>query len=152
MNTAILDQRKAQLANIQEIVTQAVKANPNQPPRILIRIILLLDVRPSVLRIRGFCRRKPSSPSRAYYDISSRSLSCYSTMQNEERIDVYKDFAIINTPAHTKRALYFLENTTILTIHPNPDDIRDIPELEKMFVVDNFEEIKQWFLQLARRH
>ncbi len=65
-----------------------------------------------------------------------------STMQDEERIDVYKDFAIMNTPAHTKRALYFLENTTIFGVFPNPDNIRDIPTLEAMFVVDNFEDIE----------
>ena len=37
--------------------------------------------------------------------------------------------------------LYFLENTTIITVHQNPDDCRDIPELEKRLVVDSFEEI-----------
>ena len=144
MNTAILDQRKAQLANIQEIVTQAVKANPNQPT--------------PYINTHHFA---PGMYVRAYYGIEGSVVvsqvhlhehitilaaghcRVISTMQDEERIDVYKDFAIINTPAYTKRALYFLKNTTIITIHPNPDDIRDIPELEKMFVVDNFEDLEQ---------
>ena len=144
MSTAILDQRKAQLANIKEMVTQAVKANPNQPT--------------PYINTHHFA---PGMYVRAYYGIKDSVVvsqvhlhehitilaaghcRVISTMQDEERIDVYKDFAIINTPAHTKRALYFLENTTILTIHPNPDDIRDIPELERMFVVDNFEDLEQ---------
>ena len=62
-------------------------------------------------------------------------------MQKEERVDVYKDFAIMTTPPHTKRALYFLEDTTIFCVYPNPDDCRDIAELEKRLVVDTFEEI-----------
>ena len=62
-------------------------------------------------------------------------------MQGKEQVDVYKDFAIMTTPPHTKRALYFLEDTTIFCVYPNPDDCRDIPELEKRLVVDTFEEI-----------
>ena len=42
----------------------------------------------------------------------------------------------------TKRVLYFLENTTMLCVYPNPDNIRDIAELERMFVVDDFKEIE----------
>tara|TARA_Y100000114_G_C11696340_1_gene296206 strand:+ start:120 stop:551 length:432 start_codon:yes stop_codon:yes gene_type:complete len=141
MSTAILDQRKAQLANIQEIVTQAVKANPNQPT--------------PYINTHHFA---PGIYVRAYYGLKGSVVvsqvhlhehltilaaghcRVISTMQNEERIDVYKDFAIINTPSLTKRALYFLEDTTILTIHLNPDNIRDIPTLEAMLVVDDFKD------------
>jgi hypothetical protein len=141
MNTALLDQRKAQLANIQEIVTQAVKANPNQPT--------------PYINTHHFA---PGIYVRAYYGVKGSVVvsqvhlhehltilaaghcRVISTMQNEERIDVYKDFAIINTPSLTKRALYFLEDTTILTIHLNPDNIRDIPTLEAMLVVDDFKD------------
>tara|TARA_R100000315_G_C5192820_1_gene112575 strand:+ start:26 stop:457 length:432 start_codon:yes stop_codon:yes gene_type:complete len=141
MSTAILDQRKAQLANIQEIVTQAFKANPNQPT--------------PYINTHHFA---PGIYVRAYYGVKGSVVvsqvhlhehltilaaghcRVISTMQNEERIDVYKDFAIINTPSLTKRALYFLEDTTILTIHLNPDNIRDIPTLEAMLVVDDFKD------------
>tara|TARA_A100001515_G_scaffold70470_1_gene56043 strand:- start:789 stop:1220 length:432 start_codon:yes stop_codon:yes gene_type:complete len=141
MSTAILDQRKAQLANIQEIVTQAVKANPNQPT--------------PYINTHHFA---PGIYVRAYYGVKGSVVvsqvhlhehltilaaghcRVISTMQNEERIDVYKDFAIINTPSLTKRALYFLEDTTILTIHLNPDNIRDIPTLEATLVVDDFKD------------
>ena len=142
MSTAILDIQKSKLADIQNVVTAISSTRPDAPS--------------PYINTHHFA---PGMYVRAYYGVEGSVVvsqvhlhehitilaaghcRVISTMQNEERIDVYKDFAIINTPAHTKRALYFLEDTTIITIHPNPDDIRDIPELEKMFVVDNFEEI-----------
>jgi hypothetical protein len=63
-----------------------------------------------------------------------------STTQDEDRVDVYSDFAIMVTPPMTKRALYFLEDTTILTIHSNPENVRDMKELELNHVMDSFEE------------
>ena len=141
MSTAILDQRKAQLANIQEIVTQAVKANPNQPTP----YINTHHFAPGIY-VRAYYGLKGSvvvSQVHLHEHITILAAGhcrVISTMQNEERIDVYKDFAIINTPSLTKRALYFLEDTTILTIHLNPDNIRDIPTLEAMLVVDDFKD------------
>ena len=63
-----------------------------------------------------------------------------SSTQKKEQVDVFKDFAICTTPANTKRVGYFLEDTIILTIHPNPDDSRDIEELEARIAIDSFEE------------
>ena len=63
-----------------------------------------------------------------------------STAQKKEQVDVFKDFAICTTPANTKRVGYFLEDTIILTVHPNPDDSRDIEELEARIAIDSFEE------------
>ena len=63
-----------------------------------------------------------------------------STTQKKEQVDVFKDFAICTTPANTKRVGYFLEDTIILTVHPNPDDSRDIEELESRIAIDSFEE------------
>mgnify|MGYP003638749634 FL=1 len=65
-----------------------------------------------------------------------------STMSDKEQIEVYKNFAIFMTPPLTKRALYFLEDTTILTVHSNPDNIRDVEELERRLAVNNFEDVK----------
>ena len=143
MSTAILDIQKSKLADIQNVVTAISSTRPDAPS--------------PYINTHHFA---PGMYVRAYYGVEGSVVvsqvhlhehitilaaghcRVISTAQNEEQIDVYKDFAIINTPANTKRALYFLENTTILTIHPNPDDIRDIPELEKMFVVDNFEDLE----------
>ena len=142
MSTAILDQRKAQLANIQEIVTQAFKENPNQPTP----YINTHHFAPGIY-VRAYYGMKGSVVvSQVHLHehltiLAAGHCRVISTMQNEEQIDVYKDFAIINTPSLTKRAIYFLEDTTILTIHLNPDNIRDIPTLEAMLVVDDFKDV-----------
>jgi|TARA_Y100000114_G_scaffold103485_1_gene96605 hypothetical protein len=143
MSTAILDIQKAKLAGIQDIVSAMSRIKPDQPS--------------PYINTHHFA---PGIYMRAYYGVKGSVVvsqvhlhehmtilaaghcRVISTMQDEERIDVYKDFAIMNTPPHTKRALYFLENTTIFGVFPNPDNIRDIPTLEAMFVVDSFEDIK----------
>ena len=143
MSTAILDIQKSKLAGIQDVVSAISRTRPNAPS--------------PYINTHHFA---PGIYMRAYYGVKGSVVvsqvhlhehmtilaaghcRVISTMQDEERIDVYKDFAIMNTPAHTKRALYFLENTTIFGVFPNPDNIRDIPTLEAMFVVDNFEDIK----------
>ena len=63
-----------------------------------------------------------------------------SSTQKKEQVDVFKDFAICTTPPNTKRVGFFLEDTIILTVHPNPDDSRDIEELESRIAFDSFEE------------
>jgi len=143
MSTAILDIQKAKLAGIQDVVSAMSRINPDQPS--------------PYINTHHFA---PGIYMRAYYGVKGSVVvsqvhlhehmtilaaghcRVISTMQDKEQIDVYKDFAIMNTPPHTKRALYFLENTTIFGVFPNPDNIRDIPTLEAMFVVDNFEDIK----------
>ena len=144
MSTAILDIQKAKLSGIQDFVSALSRSQPNGPSP----YINTHHFAPGMY-VRAYYGAKDSVVVSQIHRhehitvLAAGHCRVISTMQDEERIDVYKDFAIINTPAHTKRALYFLENTTILTIHPNPDDIRDIPELEKMFVVDNFEDLEQ---------
>tara|TARA_B100001093_G_scaffold435867_1_gene434030 strand:+ start:300 stop:731 length:432 start_codon:yes stop_codon:yes gene_type:complete len=142
MSTAILDIQKAKLAGIQDVVT-AISSTRSDAPSPYINTH---HFSPGIY-IRAFYGIKGSvvvSQIHLHEHITILAAGhcrVVSTMQNEERIDVYKDFAIMTTPPHTKRALYFLENTTIITVHQNPDDCRDIPELEKRLVVDSFEEI-----------
>tara|TARA_A100000172_G_scaffold72351_1_gene53433 strand:+ start:359 stop:790 length:432 start_codon:yes stop_codon:yes gene_type:complete len=142
MSTAILDTQKAKLASIQDVVSAISRSKPNAPS--------------PYINTHHFA---PGMYVRAYYGVkgsvvvsqvhlhehitilASGHCRVISTMQGHERIDIYKDFAIMNTPPHTKRALYFLEDTTILTIHPNADNVRDIPILESMLVVDDFKDI-----------
>ena len=143
MNTSILDTQKTKLAGIQDIVSAISRTKPNAPS--------------PYINTHHFA---PGIYMRAYYGVKGSVVvsqvhlhehmtilaaghcRVISTMQDEERIDVYKDFAIMNTPPHTKRALYFLENTTIFGVFPNPDNILDLPTLEAMFVVDNFEDVE----------
>jgi len=63
-----------------------------------------------------------------------------STTQENEQVDIYKDFGIFVTPPRTKRVLYFLEDTIILTVHPNPEDSKDVEELVSRIATDSFEE------------
>ncbi len=142
MSTAILDIQKSKLADIQNVVTAISSTRPDAPSP----YINTHHFSPGIY-IRAFYGIKGSvvvSQIHLHEHITILAAGhcrVVSTMQNEERVDVYKDFAIMTTPPHTKRALYFLENTTIITVHQNPDDCRDIPELEKRLVVDSFEEI-----------
>ena len=142
MSTAILDIQKSKLADIQNVVTAISSTRPDAPSP----YINTHHFSPGIY-IRAFYGVKGSvvvSQIHLHEHITILAAGhcrVVSTMQNEERVDVYKDFAIMTTPPHTKRALYFLENTTIITVHQNPDDCRDIPELEKRLVVDSFEEI-----------
>jgi hypothetical protein len=142
MSTAILDIQKSKLADIQDVVTAISSTRPDAPSP----YINTHHFSPGIY-IRAFYGVKGSvvvSQIHLHEHITILAAGhcrVVSTMQNEERVDVYKDFAIMTTPPHTKRALYFLENTTIITVHQNPDDCRDIPELEKRLVVDSFEEI-----------
>ena len=142
MSTAILDIQKSKLADIQDVVTAISTTRPDAPSP----YINTHHFSPGIY-IRAFYGIKGSvvvSQIHLHEHITILAAGhcrVVSTMQNEERVDVYKDFAIMTTPPHTKRALYFLENTTIITVHQNPDDCRDIPELEKRLVVDSFEEI-----------
>ena len=142
MSTAILDIQKSKLADIQDVVTAISSTRPDAPSP----YINTHHFSPGIY-IRAFYGIKGSvvvSQIHLHEHITILAAGhcrVVSTMQDEERVDVYKDFAIMTTPPHTKRALYFLENTTIITVHQNPDDCRDIPELEKRLVVDSFEEI-----------
>ena len=142
MSTAILDIQKSKLADIQDVVTAISSTRPDAPSP----YINTHHFSPGIY-IRAFYGVKGSvvvSQIHLHEHITILAAGhcrVVSTIQNEERVDVYKDFAIMTTPPHTKRALYFLENTTIITVHQNPDDCRDIPELEKRLVVDSFEEI-----------
>lgn len=45
------------------------------------------------------------------------------------------------TKPGTKRAVLALKDSVLLTFHPNPDDCRDIAELERRFATDCYEEV-----------
>lgn len=46
------------------------------------------------------------------------------------------------TPAGTKRALYMLEDTVWVTVHPNPDNERDLDKIEARLIAASFEELE----------
>ena len=141
MSTAVLDIQKAKIAGIQELVEKLAQNNDSSPYLNTHHFAEGIYVR------AGYAIKGAVIVSRVHLHESVTVLCgghcrIISTMQNEERVDVYKDFAILTTAPMTKRVLYFLENTTMLCVYPNPDNIRDIAELERMFVVDDFKEIE----------
>ena len=143
MSNAVLDIQKAKLDGIQDFVTALSRSQPNGPSP----YINTHHFSPGIYLRAYFALKGSVVVSQIHLHehltvIAGGHCRVISTMQDEERIDVYEDFAIMTTPPHTKRALYFLEDTTIFCVFPNPDNIRDIPTLESMLVVDNFEEIK----------
>jgi quercetin dioxygenase-like cupin family protein len=48
------------------------------------------------------------------------------------------------SPSGTKRVVYALEDCVFVNVHPNPENINDIEELEKRMVVSNFEEYNEY--------
>jgi hypothetical protein len=51
-----------------------------------------------------------------------------------------------NAKAGTKRVLIILEDTVFVTVHPNPDNIKELDKLEDMFVVSSYEEYENYKL------
>jgi quercetin dioxygenase-like cupin family protein len=48
------------------------------------------------------------------------------------------------SPSGTKRVVYALEDSVFLNVHPNPENIYDIEELEKIMIVSSFEEYNEY--------
>ena len=62
------------------------------------------------------------------------------TVQEEDVVEVYQDFAIFSSPPGMKRAMHALEDTVWMTVHPNPSNERDPEKLWERFVADGYEE------------
>lgn len=48
------------------------------------------------------------------------------------------------SPSGTKRVVYALEDSVFVNVHPNPDNINNIDQLEEKFVVSSFEEYNKY--------
>jgi hypothetical protein len=48
------------------------------------------------------------------------------------------------SPSGTKRVVYALEDCVFVNVHPNPDNIDDIEELENRIVVSSFDEYNEY--------
>lgn len=51
-----------------------------------------------------------------------------------------------NASAGTKRVVIALEDTVFVNVHPNPNNIKDIDELEDNFVVSSYKDYKNYKL------
>jgi hypothetical protein len=143
MTTAVLDLQKAKIEKLQSAIMNAVReTSPQIPPYINTHHFAEGVYVRAYYGLKGSVVVSQVHLHEHITILAGGHCRVISTMQEKEQVDVYKDFAIMKTEPHTKRALYFLEDTTILTIHPNPDNIQDVSELEQMFVVDNFEDME----------
>ena len=138
MSSEVLDLQKAKISNIQDSL-EKISKNLDQPAAFInthhfaegVYVRAYYGVKDSVVVSQVHLHENITILARGHCRVIS-------TMQEEERIDVYRDFAIFKTLPYTKRALYFLEDTTILTVHPNPENITDIELLEERLVKSNF--------------
>ena len=48
------------------------------------------------------------------------------------------------SPSGTKRVVYALEDSVFVNVHPNPENIYNIEELEKKMIVSSFEEYNEY--------
>jgi hypothetical protein len=48
-------------------------------------------------------------------------------------------YTMFESPAGTKRALLPLEDTIWICVHPNPNNVKDLVELEQMFIAPTYE-------------
>ncbi len=57
------------------------------------------------------------------------------TLQNHEQVQEIEGFQIFESPAGMKRALYGLEDTVWVTLHPNPDNETDPEKIIEKYTV-----------------
>ena len=59
---------------------------------------------------------------------------------NENGTSEYKAPTYVNAKAGAKRVIKALEDSVFINVHPNPDNITDTDELEKMLTCVSYEE------------
>jgi quercetin dioxygenase-like cupin family protein len=62
---------------------------------------------------------------------------------NEDGVVTYSAPTYVNAKSGAKRVIIALEDSVFVNIHPNPDNIRDIEELEKILTCETYIQYKQ---------
>ena len=62
---------------------------------------------------------------------------------NEDGIVTYSAPTYVNAKSGAKRVIIALEDSVFVNIHPNPDNIRDIEELERILTCETYIQYKQ---------
>lgn len=62
-------------------------------------------------------------------------------VRTEKGLTHIKGPTMFTSPAGVKRAGYTVKDTIWMTVHPNPDNITNVEELERMLTVDSFDEL-----------
>lgn len=61
--------------------------------------------------------------------------------------DIYEGPKIWVSEPGTKRAVYALEDTQWLCVHPNVDDTRDLEELERFVIAESYDELDKLLIE-----
>ena len=62
---------------------------------------------------------------------------------NEDGVVTYSAPTYVNAKSGAKRVIIALEDSVFVNIHPNPDNIRDIEELERILTCETYIQYKQ---------
>lgn len=62
---------------------------------------------------------------------------------NEDGVITYSAPTYVNAKSGAKRVIIALEDSVFVNIHPNPDNIRDIEELERILTCETYIQYKQ---------
>jgi len=62
---------------------------------------------------------------------------------NEDGVVTYSAPTYVNAKSGAKRVIIALEDSVFVNIHPNPDNIKDIEELEKILTCETYIQYKQ---------
>lgn len=64
----------------------------------------------------------------------------------EEGLSYYTAPCYIQAPARTKRVIFAFEDSIFVNVHPNPNQIEDLEELENIYVCDSYESYNNYKL------
>lgn len=65
-------------------------------------------------------------------------------ISTEEGVNHYVAPCYVNAPAGTKRIIYAAEDSIFVNVHPNPDNITDIGELEDRLACVSYKQYEQF--------
>ncbi len=65
-------------------------------------------------------------------------------ISTEEGVNHYVAPCYVNAPAGTKRIIYAAEDSIFVNVHPNPDNITDINELEDRLACVSYKQYEQF--------
>ena len=79
----------------------------------------------------------------AHTNIITKGVVCVKT---EFGTATYTAPVVFVSEAGVKRALYIIEDTQWLTVHPNPDNTQDVKLLESRLTVDSFTDLDRFLI------
>lgn len=85
---------------------------------------------PKGVAASSYIHRKPCVTIVAYGKVRT-----VTTLQDSESVQEVEGFQIFESPAGMKRAIYGLEDTVWITLHPNPDNVTDPEKILEQYTI-----------------